>query len=92
MSAPLQEIVWMNPDACDAPTVAVERRWPDEGWVQTYNRILSRLRAGVAVVVIPDEATRTAYVYSKDFGHQRFGPDDELMLPGFAVRVADLFT
>lgn len=85
------EVVWMNPEADDLPRVAVVRHAPGESWLPIFKQILEHLRAGVAFVVVPDEQTRTAFVYSDDLGHQQFKPDAQLVLPGFSVRVADLF-
>lgn len=77
------------------PELVFEVRSPSDSWNQVFGKVGDYLQIGVTLVVVLDEPTRTATVYSDAFGQRTFGPEDELtlpeVLPGFAVRVADFF-
>lgn len=78
-----------------APDLAVEVRSPSDRWPDVLEKVSEYLKAGVAVVVVLDPRTNSAFVYRADHEPQTFGPDDTLtlpdVLPGFELVVRRVF-
>lgn len=78
------------------PNLVVEVRSPSDRISQLSAKASEYLEAGVTVVVVIDPDTESAAVYREDEFPIRMHNGDELVLPdvlpGFAMRVADLFT
>ena len=79
----------------EVPELVFEVRSPTDRWSKVIIKVGEYLEAGVKNVCVLDEQTHTARVYSADEPEQILGADDELTfpdtLPGFSVRVAQLF-
>lgn len=77
------------------PCLVVEVRSPSDTWTEVFIKIGEYLSAGVQVVVVLDEASTTASVYRPTDLQRTFNADEELaipdLLPGFSVRVQQLF-
>lgn len=78
------------------PNLVVEVRSPSDRISQLSAKASEYLEAGVTVVVVIDPDTESAAVYREDEFPIRMHNGDELtlpdVLPGFSMRVADLFT
>ena len=77
------------------PNLVVEVRSPTDLWTDLVGKVFDYLKIGVPAVLVLDPLSRTASVCTPAFEQRTFGPEDELtlpeVLPGFAVRVAELF-
>lgn len=77
------------------PELVVEVKSPSDSWSYVFGKMGDYLRGGVSVVVILDPETRTGSVYRPNALQTTLGIDDKStipdILPGFAVRVGDLF-
>ena len=77
------------------PELVIEVRSPTDRWKDIIAKVSEYLQASVAVVVVLDPPAGTATVYRPDEFQQVFHNGDELtlpdILPGFSVRLADLF-
>ncbi|MFN3652940.1 MAG: Uma2 family endonuclease [Armatimonadota bacterium] len=78
-----------------APDLAVEVISPNENWNATERKIADYLEAGVKQVWIVDPEHRTVHVRGPRNAVALYGADDELpgepVVPGFRLRVAELF-
>jgi Uma2 family endonuclease len=78
------------------PNLVVEVRSPRDRISQLSAKASEYIEAGVTVVLVIDPDTESAAVYREDEFPIRMHNGDELtlpdVLPGFALRVADLFT
>ncbi len=78
-----------------APTLAVEIVSPNDRAVDLRERIYDYLNAGSAYVWVLWPRQRSVSVYMSNGGSRELGPDATLeakdILPGFSVRVDDLF-
>lgn len=78
-----------------APDLVVEVRSPSDTWTEMYTKVGEYLGAGVRVVIILDADSETASIYRGEVKQETFSATDELtipdVLPGFAVRVGQLF-
>lgn len=77
-----------------APDIAVEVVSPNDVADEVFEKRDEWLSAGVKEVWIASLSTRTVQVYLADGGSPLFRGPDTLttpLLPGFAVRVADIF-
>lgn len=79
-----------------APDLAVEVVSPNDRWIQIEERAAAWLRAGVRLVWVANPRACTVHAFHLDGRVQRRSEDEVLtgedVVPGFAVRVADLFT
>lgn len=77
------------------PELVAEVKSPSDRWPLIVQKTAEYLDAGVTVVVVVDEATRTALVYRSDMIQTVFRPDQNLaipdVLPGFSMPVGKLF-
>jgi Uma2 family endonuclease len=76
------------------PTVAVEIRSPDETMASQRRKCRDFRAAGVPVCWLVDPISRTVEVYEGDLDGEPLAPDAVLssgLLPGFEVKVADLW-
>lgn len=77
-----------------APTLAVEIISPNDRAVDIHDKVRAYLTAGTRLVWVLWPQQTSVTVYDPD-GQRELGPDDELgggdVLPGFRVRVGDLF-
>ncbi len=78
-----------------APELAVEVRSPGDRWADVWEKVAEFLNAGVQVVCVLDDDTRTARLYTADAPERVLPEDEDLMFPGvlegFGVRVGALF-
>jgi Uma2 family endonuclease len=78
-----------------APDIAVEVLSPDNTWPKVRRKARAYLASGACLVWAMAPRRRTVTVYRPGAEPQLLGGDDVLsgedVLPGFAVRVADLF-
>jgi Uma2 family endonuclease len=78
-----------------APELVVEILSPDDAWTEVTQKIREYLSIGVRLVWIVDPRTRRVYAYRTITDVREFTEADDLpgddVLPGFAVRVAELF-
>jgi Uma2 family endonuclease len=78
------------------PDLVIEVRSPSERWTDIFGKMLEYLKAGVRVACILDPGTETLSVYRPDEIQQILTADDEFtlpdVLPGFQVKVGNLFT
>lgn len=78
------------------PVLAVEILSPNDTQEQIHEKINDYLAAGVALVWVIDPYDRTVRIYRPDTPTELVNTQQELtaepQLPGFRVRVADLFT
>jgi Uma2 family endonuclease len=76
------------------PPLVVEVRSPSDTWTAVFEKVEDYLGAGIGVVVI-DPVGRAGAVHRPGAEQQTFDADGTLelpdVLPGFAVRVTDLF-
>ncbi|MGP0067948.1 MAG: Uma2 family endonuclease, partial [Isosphaeraceae bacterium] len=79
----------------EVPELVVEVRSPNDRWPKVHTKVAEYLNAGVTVVVVLDDESRTAVLYFSDRAALTLKPDDELtvpeILPGFAVSVRRFF-
>ena len=77
------------------PELVVEVKSPSDSWSYVFGKMGDYLRGGVSVVVILDPESQTGSVYRANANQMTLGIDDKLtipeILPGFEVRVGDLF-
>lgn len=78
-----------------APDLAVEVVSAGDRRQKIYAKVQDYLASGTRMVWVAWPSTRTVIAHGADGAVRRYGPDDELdggdVLPGFRVRVADLF-
>jgi Uma2 family endonuclease len=78
-----------------APDLAIEVVSPGDRRNKVLEKVTEYLSGGSRLVWVVWPTTRSVTVYSSDGLVRTLGPDDELdggdVLPGFQVRVADLF-
>jgi Uma2 family endonuclease len=78
-----------------APTLAVEIVSPNDRASEVRNKVQDYLDAGTQQVWVLWPTSRSASVYRPDSDTRELGPDATLdggdILPGFSVRVSDLF-
>jgi Uma2 family endonuclease len=79
----------------EPPELIIEVRSPSDRWSKVLAKVAEYLDAGVLVVVVLDDDSRTALLFLADQGLRNLGPDDELtileILPGFSVPVRRFF-
>jgi len=79
----------------EVPELVVEVRSPSDRWPKVLYKIAEYLEAGVRVVIVLDDESRTAILYFADRASVTLKSDDELtipeILPGFAVVVRRFF-
>lgn len=77
------------------PELVVEVRSPSDRWPTVLAKVAEYLDAGVGVVCVLDDASRTAQVYDAERPVRILNEGDELrfpeLLPGFAVNVRRVF-
>jgi Uma2 family endonuclease len=77
------------------PELAIEVRSPDDRWAEIWEKVGEFLKAGVQIVCVFDDDTRTARLYSADRPEQVLQQDDDLTFPGilgdFRRQVRDFF-
>ena len=77
------------------PELVFEVRSPSDRWREVLEKVAEYLRAGVLVVCVVDPEAYTVTVYESDSPTRVLNKDDMLtlpqVLPGFAVKVAQLF-
>ena len=75
----------------EVPELVVEVRSPSDRWPKVLAKVAEYLEAGVLVVIVLDDESRTAVLYFTDRASVTLNTDDELtvpeILPGFAVAV-----
>lgn len=78
-----------------APDLVVEVRSPSDTWTEVFVKVGEYLRAGVRVVVVIDDDSKTASVYRADVIQHTHRQDQVLefpdVLPGFSVAVEKFF-
>ncbi len=78
-----------------APDLAVEVLSPDDRASEVNEKIEQYLEAGTRLVVVADPKRRSVTVHRPGGEARRLGPEDVLdggdVLPGFSIRVAELF-
>ncbi len=78
-----------------APDLAVEVISPTDRMADVMAKVMMYLDAGVRLVWVADPRSRTATVYAADRTGRLLSANDQLdggdVLPGFRVRVSDLF-
>lgn len=79
----------------EVPELVVEVRSPSDRWPKVLAKVAEYLEAGVLVVIVLDDESRTAVLYFTDRASVTLKIDDELsvpeILPGFAVAVRQFF-
>ena len=79
----------------EVPDLVVEVRSPSDRWPKVLAKVAEYLEAGVRVVIVLDDETRTAILYFPDRASVTLQPDDELtvpeILPGFVLPVRRFF-
>ena len=78
------------------PDLAIEVLSPDDRWSRVFKKVSEYLCLGVPVVCVLDPDSQTAELFYPDApGRHTLSADDELtfpeVLPGFSVRVGELF-
>jgi Uma2 family endonuclease len=77
------------------PDIVVEVLSKSDRWPRVLQKVAEYLNVGVPVVCVLDSRNRTARLYFADAPEIVLSRDDELtfpnQLPGFSVRVGDLF-
>lgn len=77
------------------PDLIVEVISPSDRWPKILAKVAEYLDAGVIVVVLLDDGSRSAQVFRPDAPNRTIGPDDVLtlpeVLPGFEVAVSRFF-
>jgi Uma2 family endonuclease len=78
----------------EVPELVVEVRSKSDRWPRVLAKVAEYLVAGVSVVVVLDDETETAHLYTPD-QHRILAPEAELtlaeILPGFSVVVQRFF-
>ncbi len=78
-----------------APDLVVEVVSPSNSLAEMNDKVLTYLEAGVRMVLVLEPQRRTATVHTPDRVARTLLPDERFdggdVLPGFVVRVADLF-
>jgi Uma2 family endonuclease len=78
-----------------APDLAVEIVSPTDRAEDVYGKVREYLEAGTRMVWVAWPRYRSVVVYTPNANPRELGPDDELdggeVLPGFRVRVSELF-
>ena len=78
-----------------APELVFEVRSPNERWSEIHVKVGEYLNAGVEVVCVADDDTRSIHVFYATRGTQVFAADDEFSLPeilaSFRLKVARFF-
>jgi len=78
-----------------APELVIEILSPDDRWANIMEKLHEYFESGVLVVWIVDAKARHAYAYRSVTDVKKFLLDDDLIaediLPGFSMKVADLF-
>lgn len=78
-----------------APELIVEILSPGDSWSEVMQKMRDYFSIGVRVIWIADPAARTVYAYRSTTDVREFGEQAELVdaevLPGFSVKVAELF-
>ena len=78
-----------------APDLAAEVVSPHDYWGEVEEKVAEYLAAGVRLVWVINPKTKSAHVYRPGNEVLRLSGDDELtgadVLPGFAVKVSELF-
>ncbi|HEX8203810.1 MAG TPA: Uma2 family endonuclease [Isosphaeraceae bacterium] len=64
-----------------APELVIEVRSPSDRWPAVLAKVAEYLDAGVLVVGVLDDESRTAHLFYADRPGRILGPDDELGLP-----------
>ncbi len=79
----------------EVPELVIEVLSPSDRWPKVLQKVGEYLDAGVRVVVVLDEESRTAKVFGAEGTTRTLGAEDELSLPGvlegFQVRVGRFF-
>jgi Uma2 family endonuclease len=79
----------------EVPELVVEVRSPGDRWPKVLAKVAEYLEAGVPVVIVLDDESRTAILYFPDRASVTLKSDDELtvpeILPGFSVAVRSFF-
>jgi Uma2 family endonuclease len=79
----------------EVPELVVEVRSPSDRWPKLLAKVAEYLEAGVQIVIVLDDESRTAILYFSDRAPVTLKSDDELtvpeILPGFAVAVRRFF-
>ena len=79
----------------EVPELIVEVRSPSDRWPKVLAKVAEYLEAGVRIVILLDDESRTAILYFSDRASVTLEIDDELsvpeILPGFAVAVRRFF-
>ena len=65
----------------EVPELVIEVRSPSDRWPAVLAKVAEYLNAGVFVVCVLDDESRTAHLFYADRPGRILGPDDELMLP-----------
>jgi Uma2 family endonuclease len=77
------------------PDLAVEITSPSDRYAEVHEKALFWIARGARLVWVVEPMARFVTVYRRDGSQQTLREDDELtgedLLPGFAVRVGDLF-
>jgi Uma2 family endonuclease len=77
------------------PELVIEVLSPTDGWGQVLTKVGEYLKAGVGLVCVLDDATRSAYVYRADRPAEALPADAKLsfpeVLPEFRVAVGRFF-
>ena len=63
------------------PELILEVRSPSDRWPNVLFKVAEYLEAGVVIVVVLDDESRTAFVYRADEPGRTLGADDELTAP-----------
>ena len=78
-----------------APELIVEIMSPDDRWSEVKQKLKEYFAVGVKLVWVADPADKTVYAYRSLTDAREFTAADALtgdeVLPGFSVKVADLF-
>jgi len=78
-----------------APDLVVEILSPNDSWTEVTQKLREYFAIGVRLVWIVDPQTRNVYAYRSLTDVREFTQDDDLpgddVLPGFSVKVAQLF-
>ena len=77
------------------PELVIEVRSPSDRWTQVTQKATEYLQAGVSIAIVIDPSTESVTVHRPDARQQIFEREQTLtledLLPGFTLRVAELF-
>ena len=77
------------------PELVIEVRSPSDRWTQVTQKATEYLQAGVSIAIIIDPSTESVTVHRPDARQQIFEREQTLvleeLLPGFTLRVEELF-